>query len=360
MPSLNGLNGHANGNGLTNVVHGSANGSEGRILKPGVWAPIPTFFDDNEDIEHVVRLAKAGMAPVVCGSMGEAHHLTAEERTGLIGEARKALDAEGLSDTILIAGCGGNSTRATISLCQSAAEVGADVAIVIPPGYYAGALPKPALKEFFLSVQQASPLPVMIYNFPGATGGIDMDSDLVEEIAREGKNICGIKLTCGAVGKLTRITAATAVPSFFEEFPRRSTIAPRFLTLGGFADFMLPSVLGGRAHGAIMGLGNIYPHSLRKLFDLSYDLATSPSPSPAALAKALALQDLVSAADASFTRGGIAGTKWYLHQHRGYRNGRVRRPLLDFDAARGAALEQEEGVVKLMAIEKALEEGSSY
>jgi dihydrodipicolinate synthase/N-acetylneuraminate lyase len=36
----------------------------------------------------------------------------------------------------------------------------------------------------------------------------------------------------------------------------------RFLTLGGFADFMLPSVLGGAAHGAIMGLANVYPVSI--------------------------------------------------------------------------------------------------
>lgn len=35
----------------------------------------------------------------------------------------------------------------------------------------------------------------------------------------------------------------------------------RFLTLGGFADFILPSVLGGKAHGAIMGLANVYPVS---------------------------------------------------------------------------------------------------
>lgn len=30
---------------------------------------------------------------------------------------------------------------------------------------------------------------------PGAAGGIDMDSDLIIEIAKEGSNICGVKLT---------------------------------------------------------------------------------------------------------------------------------------------------------------------
>lgn len=60
--------------------------------------------------------------------------------------------------------------------------------IVIPPGYFSGAMTKPALKQFFLDVEAASPLPVMMYNYPGAAGGVDMDSDLVGDIAREGES----------------------------------------------------------------------------------------------------------------------------------------------------------------------------
>lgn len=88
-----------------------------------------------------------------------------------------------------------------------------------------------------------------------------MDSDLIIQIAKQSSNICGVKLTCGAVGKLTRIAAATTAPEFLKQYPRRNENAP-FLTLGGFADFMLPAVLGGKGHGAIMGLGNVYPVSL--------------------------------------------------------------------------------------------------
>lgn len=53
---------------------------------------------------HVVRLAKAQMWPVISGSMGEAHHLTPEERKTLIVEARKALDEAGLEETPILAG----------------------------------------------------------------------------------------------------------------------------------------------------------------------------------------------------------------------------------------------------------------
>ena len=253
-----------------------------------------------------------------------------------------------------------NSQRATITLCKQAATLGADIAIVITPGYFAGALSKPALKSFFVEVAAASPLPIMIYNYPGASGGIDLDSDIITDIAREAPNICGVKLTCGAVGKLTRITAATATPGF-AQYPRASASAPDFVTLGGFADFLAPTVIAGRAHGAIMGLGNIYPNALSHLFQLSHKIATSKSPSAADLQKAMALQDLASGADASFGRAGIAGTKWYLlnHEH-GYKTARVRRPLLDFDEARGKALEKEEAVVKFMEVETALVSGKPF
>jgi 4-hydroxy-2-oxoglutarate aldolase len=54
--------------------------------------------------EHVVKLAKIGMQPVVCGSMGEAFHLSHDERLTLFTAAREALDEAGLNDTVVIAG----------------------------------------------------------------------------------------------------------------------------------------------------------------------------------------------------------------------------------------------------------------
>jgi 4-hydroxy-2-oxoglutarate aldolase len=245
---------------------------------------------------------------------------------------------------------GAGSTRETIALCKSAADAGADIVIVIPPGYFAGAMSKPAIKTFFLDVAAASPLPVMMYNYPGAAGSIDMDSDLIIDVARSSPNICGVKLTCGAVGKLTRIAAATAIPEFKKQYPRSSASAPDFLTLGGFADFLLPTVMGSRAGGAIMGLGNVFPKSLAKLMEY----ASQKDLSGEEFKKAIALQDLASSTDATFAKTGIAGTKWFLQKHEGYTNGRVRRPLLECDPAVGKALEENEDVKKFREIEKNL------
>lgn len=96
-----------------------------------------------------------------------------------------------------------------------------------------------------------------MYNLPAVTGGIDMDSDLVIDIAKSAPNICGIKLTCGSVGKLTRITTAVNTPSFQEQYPRKLISAP-LLVIDGFIDFLLPSMSAGSS-GAITGLANFAP-----------------------------------------------------------------------------------------------------
>ena len=163
---------------------------------------------------HVVRLAKAGVQPLISGSMGEAIHLSHQERASLIKAARVALDHAGLVDVPIVAGTGTGSTRETIELCIEAAEAGADYTIVIASGYFAGVLAgnKKALKAFWTEVSSKSPIPVIIYNCaslifsvstgsnfclkdPGASGGIDLDSEVITELAQECPNLAGVKLT---------------------------------------------------------------------------------------------------------------------------------------------------------------------
>ncbi|KAJ1309811.1 hypothetical protein OPQ81_006576 [Rhizoctonia solani] len=332
-------------NGTTNGTNGHA--KINRPLTPGVYAPIPTFFlEGTEELDvptfkrHIIYLARAGMGVLVAGSMGEAHHLTPEERVILIRAAREALDSIGQTTTPIIAGTGIGSTKGTIELTRQAAEAGADYSIVIASGYYAGALNSEALTRFFLEVAAASPIPVMVYNYPGAAGGIDLDSDTIEKIAEEGSNICGVKLTCGNVGKLTRIAATTAVASFEKAHPRKNNNAP-FLVLGGFADFILPSAFA-RAHGAISGLGNFAPHTLVRLTRLSFEALTNPSVIP----EAQHLQDIVARADRTIAVTGIAGTKDLLERAFGY-GGAPRLPLIRATKEAGAKLWDHPHVVAL-------------
>ncbi|KAF9265471.1 dihydrodipicolinate synthetase [Marasmius fiardii PR-910] len=337
------------------MIANGVNGRTSRFLKPGIYAPIPTFFNDNEDLDlesfsaHVIRVATAGVGPLIAGSMGEAHHLSHPERVTLITTARKALDSKGLTDVPLIVGTGAGSTRETLELTIEAANAGADFAIVIASGYFAGALAgnKQALKSFWKDVSERSPIPVMIYNYPGACGGIDLDSDLITELAKECPNICGVKLTCGNVGKLTRIAIAVSEAAFDSQYPRRNSRAP-FLVLGGFIDFLTPSAYVN-GHGAITGLANVAPYAITELFRLTEAAKNDLS----SLAEAQRLQGIIARADYTIAKASISGTKYLLEKLYGY-GGAPRRPLPPIESSVGQALWEHAHTQDLVKLEREL------
>lgn len=80
----------------------------------------------------------------------------------MIKTARATLDSIGLLSVPIIAGVGAASTRESIKLAHDAAEAGADYGMVIPPGYYAGALAanRQCLRDFFVDIAESSELPV--------------------------------------------------------------------------------------------------------------------------------------------------------------------------------------------------------
>jgi L-threo-3-deoxy-hexylosonate aldolase len=251
----------------------------------------------------------------------------------LIHAARKALDNAGLNHVPLIAGTGAGSTRETIELTNEAAAAGADYAIVIASGYFAAALVNnpPALKGFWVEVASKSPIPVMIYNYPAACGGIDIDSDLITELARECPNICGVKLTCGNVGKLTRIADVVGSRTFTSLHPRENPNAP-FLVLGGYIDFLVPSAYA-RGHGAITGLANLFPNAIVHLFKLSEESMKEPSLLP----EAQRVQGILARADFTIANASISGTKSLLEKLYGY-GGLPRKPLPPIDATAAQSL----------------------
>ena len=152
-------------------------------------------------------------------------------------------------------------------------------------------------------VADGSPLPVLIYNFPGVTQGIDLSSDQLLKLAKH-PNIVGVKLTCGNIGKMSRI-----VPDVNRE---------EFAVFAGLVDALVPSLAAG-ASGAIGGLCNLVPRTVVR----AYQLATTPSDKR----ELMKIQKLMADADALVTKTGvIAGTKYGLEYFYGY-GGQGRRPL---------------------------------
>ncbi|KAI4217321.1 MAG: hypothetical protein LQ351_000630 [Letrouitia transgressa] len=312
-----------------------------RPLRPGVYVPTLTFFKaDTEDLDldiicrHAVRLANAGVAGLTTqGSNGEAVHLSHQERKLVTKATRNALDAAGFHSFPIIVGCGSQSTRETIELCREAMTSGGDYALVLPPSYYKAMYKPDSLVEFFGEVADASPIPILIYNYPGAVSGIDIDSDVIVELAKH-PNIVGCKLTCGNTGKLGRIASSVDAASPCEE-------GSGFMCMGGSADFTLQTLVVGGS-GVICGLGNVAPKACVKVVDL-YKAGK--------MAEAKKLQAIVAQGDWAAISGGIVGTKSALETYYGY-GGYARRPLprpTEADEAKFA-----ENFKELVELEKSL------
>ncbi|RMD42643.1 hypothetical protein DV735_g2489, partial [Chaetothyriales sp. CBS 134920] len=287
-----------------------------RRLVPGINVPMVTFFHpDTEDLDleatakHAVRMAKAGMTSITTqGSNGEAVHLSHEERKAVTAAARRALDEAGFTHIPIVVGCGAQSTREAIQLCKDAKASGGDYALVLPPSYYKSSYSQSDLLQYFTDLATASPIGILIYNYPGAASGVDLDSDTIIELAKH-PNIVGCKLTCGNTGKLARIAAAVDAAT-----PTRE--GSGWLALGGSADFTLQTLIAGGS-GIITGLGNIVPRACVRVYDLYKE---------GKLEEAQRLQAIVAGGDWGVITGGVVGTKSGLETAFGY-GGFARRPL---------------------------------
>lgn len=153
-----------------------------RALKEGVYTPVPSFFFASEDLDlatfkkHIAQTASAGVGIVVAGSLGEARHLDPKERCVLTRAARQALDDAGLPKAPVIACTALAGARVTIALTRADAVADADAAIVVCPEYFTSSLTgsKKAQKKFFIDVADASPISIIVHNYPAATGGFDI------------------------------------------------------------------------------------------------------------------------------------------------------------------------------------------
>ncbi|KAI9890786.1 MAG: hypothetical protein M1814_003570 [Vezdaea aestivalis] len=312
-----------------------------RPLTPGAYIPTLAFFHSgNEDLDlltisqHAVRLAAAGAAGLTTqGSNGEAVHLSRHERMVVTKTTRTALDEAGFGNLPIIVGCGSQSTRETIELCREACHAGGDYALVLPPSYYRPLFKQESILEFFRDVATGSPIPILIYNYPGAVSGLDLDSDTIIKLSKH-SNIVGCKLTCGNTGKLGRIAAATDAST-------PESAGSGFMCMGGSADFTLQTLVAGGS-GVIGGLGNIAPKACVKLLELY---------SAGKLKEAQKLQAVVAKGDWAAIQGGIVGTKSALQTHFGY-GGVARKPLPSPSLEEAARYARE--FKELVALEKTL------
>lgn len=199
------------------------------MLLNGIFTPITTpFYPDGKvyykkleaNVEHYSKTPVSGI--VVQGSTGEAILLSDEERR----EVLKTAIAAAAPGKVMIAGCGIESAVETIRLTEYAAELGYDMAMVRTPHYYRGQMNRPEnMLAFFRTVADRSPLPLIIYNFPQATG-YDIPAEVVIQLA-EHPNVASIKESCGVIDKVALMIQET------RHIKRSATVTERFEPVTG-------------------------------------------------------------------------------------------------------------------------------
>jgi 4-hydroxy-tetrahydrodipicolinate synthase len=162
-----------------------------------------------------------GLVPV--GTTGESPTLSHDEHKAVV----EACVAQANKRVPVIAGAGSNNTAEAIDLAQFAERAGANAVLVVTPYYN-----KPnqrGLYAHFAAVAKATALPVIVYNIPGRSI-IDMTPETMGQLAKDFKNIAGVK---DATGKVERVSE------------QRQTCGNGFIQLSGED----ATALGFNAHG---------------------------------------------------------------------------------------------------------------
>ncbi len=270
----------------------------------GVFAPIATSFDAAGELDFkslAANMAKWGKTRmqgyVVLGSNGEANFLTFDEKIELVAEVVKL----NRGSKVIIAGTGVETTKETIALTKKVAEVGAQVALVLPPFYFKAAMGNAALAAHFKAVADASPIPVMLYNMPGNTG-LNLSSGLVAELSYY-PNIVGIKDSGGNIVQIAEIIAKSK---------------PGFIVFAGSGSYLLPTLAVG-GHGTTAALANIAADELADVYEAF--MAGDYERAKEAQKKVLDINAAVT------SRWAVPGLKAAMDMM-GYVGGRPRLPML--------------------------------
>src|ERR1039457_2230444 len=121
---------------------------------------------------------------------------------------------------VMVAGTGIESAQETLRLTEYAAGLGYDVAMVRTPHYYKKQMAPANLLAFYRTVADRSPLPIVIYNFPQATG-YDIPAEVVIELANH-SNIVAIKESSGNLDKVKQMVDGT------RQVKRQATVTETF------------------------------------------------------------------------------------------------------------------------------------
>lgn len=190
-----------------------------------------------------IRAGVDGIVPV--GTTGESPTVSYEEHIRIIELSVKFAGRR----IKVIAGTGANSTREAVYLTQEAEKVGADASLQVAPYYN-----KPTqegLFQHFREVARNTKLPLLLYSIPGRCG-VEIEISTIKQLAKECRNIVGIKEAGGNPDRVSQIRAA---------------LGPKFVILSG-DDVLTLSFMAVGAQGVISVASNLIPRPIVQMVSL--------------------------------------------------------------------------------------------
>ena len=217
----------------------------------GTYTAIVTPFQngqlDEGALERIIKLQiKGGVDGIVpVGTTGESPTVDMAEHVRIIELSMKFAAGK----LKVLAGTGGNATNEAIFLTQAAEKAGADGSLQVAPYYN-----KPTqegLFQHFRAISRSTKLPIVLYSIPGRCG-VEISIDTVKRLAREYKNIVGIKEAGGSCDRVSQLRAA---------------LGENFTILSGDDSLTLPFMSVG-AHGVVSVASNVIPKEVAQMVKL--------------------------------------------------------------------------------------------
>ncbi len=254
----------------------------------GIFTAIVTPFRRDGSLDEaalrtlVDRQIEGGVDGLVpCGTTGESATMSTEEKIRVIEIVR-----EQSNDRVrVLAGAGGNSTAAVVTLAKRIDQVSVDGILIVVPYYN-----KPTqegLYQHFATVAEAVEAPVVMYNVPGRTSA-NMTAETALRLAEHG-NIAGTKEASGALTQVMEIIRGA--PSGFSILSGEDNLAVPIIALGGHgvvsvASNEAPAMMSEMVRSALEGKmteARELHYKLLGLMNVNF-IETNPIPVKAALA----------------------------------------------------------------------------
>lgn len=217
----------------------------------GVALVTPFKQDGQIDYETLTRIVEnliAGGTDFLCvlGTTAETPTLTSDERLKVTKHVIKQVNGR----IPIMVGCSSNCTAMAVEQIKQYQFDGIDGILSAVPYYN-----KPSQEgvyRHFAEIAKASAKPIILYNVPGRTG-INMTAETTLRIAREFKNVIGVKEASGKMDQVKEIIAG----------------APEgFRVIIGDDSLAMEAIRNGAA-GVISVIGNAVPKRFSELVHLT-------------------------------------------------------------------------------------------